>query len=306
MLIKKEAIMAKIDNLLFENLPRKKAGRKQEEKEPSISSSLSTQKLIFIALVVVGIIAILILGKVAITKLSTDPTGKCSAFKGEERANCIENLLALKYIESMNIEKCEKLKNDALRQICITRINEKISSLQEKALIDALTKKDISICKKSPDRKSCEDAFILARASVSENIEDCDKIKDKSTSLSCKDNILISHALTGKNTCSQLSNQAAREDCEYAQLVNEVNTVRDPELCNKLNAETKINGCKDAFYLNHVYAKDDVSFCEKLSNSAGKDSCLTNFYVNKRLSTGDKSFCEKIADEVQKNACLQS
>lgn len=296
--------MAKVDNLLFENLPKKKPEKKQQKKGPV--SSISNQKLIFITLVIVGLIAILLLGRVAITKLSVDPTGKCNSFKGEEKANCIENLLALKYIESLNIKKCDKLKTDALRQICITRMNEKISNLQEEALIDALTKKDISICKKSPDRKRCEDAFSLARASVSENIEECDKIGDKSTSLSCKDNILISQALTGKDTCSQLSNQAAKEDCEYTQLVNEVNIVKDPELCHKLNGGAKINDCKDAFYLNHVYAKDDVSFCEKLSNSAGKDSCLTNFYVNKRLSTGDKSFCEKIADEVQKNACLNS
>lgn len=298
--------MAKVDKLLFENLPKKKAERKQKEKEQPISSSLSTQKLIFIALVVVGIIAILILSKAAITRLSTDPASKCSSFKDEEKANCVENLQALKYIDALNLKKCEKLKTDALKQVCITRINEKIGILQQEALNEALTEKEVSICKKSPDRKRCEDAFNLAKASVSENIEDCKKIADKSTSAGCKDNILISQALTGKNTCGELSNKAAKEDCEYTRLANEVNTARDPGLCSKLNDEAKINSCKDAFYLNQAYAKDDVSYCEKLSNIAAKESCSTNFYVNKRLSTGDKSFCEKIKSESEKNACLNS
>ena len=298
--------MAKVDNLLFENLPKKNAEKKQQEKELVASSSISNQKLIFIALVVVGVIIIAILGKVAFIKLSTDPSGKCKKFIGKEKEDCIDNLLALKYIEGLNIKKCEKLKSDALRQICVTRINEKIYALEAEALSEALTKRDVSICKKSPDRKKCEDAFNLARASLSENVEDCEKISDKLTSNSCKDNILINQAINGKDTCSQLSNSAAKEDCEYTQLANEVSTKNDPSLCDKLKSEDKINSCKDSYYLNQVSLKEDASYCEKLSNDASVKSCLTNFYINKRFSTGDKSFCDKILDEVQKNACLGS
>lgn len=301
--------MAKIDSLLFENLPMKKtqkAEKKQEEKEFAISSSIGVQKLIFIALVVVGLIAILILGKVAMTKLSTDPAGKCSKFIGKEKEDCIDNLLAIKYIESLNLKKCSKLKTDALRQICVARINEKIAALQQEILNEALTKRDVSVCKGSPNRKACEDAFNLAGASVSENIEDCDKINDKSTSTNCKDNLLISQALTGKDTCSELSNQAAKEDCEYTQVINEANSKQDAGLCDKLSAEERKAQCKDSFYVAQTFSKDDASFCEKITNEGTKNNCLTNYYINKALISGDKSYCEKIGDEEQKNACLQS
>ena len=116
---------------------------------------------------------------------------------------------------------------------------------------------------------------ILEQAKKSGNLNECDKLENKNSILSCKKEIIISKK--DENLCSKLSNSWSIISCKNEIFRNKAQEKLDENICTKIIDDTKekieINSCKNRVLEQKAIKNLDPNICKKIQDKNREKMC---------------------------------